>query len=333
VRRFIVVSAATRSAIIVGLNTLGKTLGARLKDHPYLSVKVAGFFDDRSPERIGEFGAFLGNLADVPEYVRQHRINCVYISLPMAAQPRIVRLMQELRDTTASVYFLPDFFAFDLLQARFDTVGGIPIATICETPHCGVDAVLKRTMDIALAISLIAASLPLMAVIALALKLESAGPVLFRQRRYGMDGREIVVLKFRTMTVCEDGPQVKQAQRNDSRITRLGSILRRASLDELPQFFNVLGGSMSIVGPRPHAVAHNEAYRKLISGYMLRHKVKPGITGWAQINGLRGETDTVEKMRRRVDLDLEYLNNWSASLDLWIVVKTAASIWRHREAY
>ena len=161
-----------------------------------------------------------------------------------------------------------------------------------------------------------------MLAVALAVKLTSPGPVIFRQRRYGLYGEEIIVYKFRSMTVSDDGGAIVQAARNDPRLTPIGAFLRRTSLDELPQFVNVLQGRMSIVGPRPHAVAHNEQYRKLIKGYMLRHKVKPGITGWAQVNGMRGETATLDKMQARIQYDLDYLRNWSVWLDLWIILKT-----------
>jgi putative colanic acid biosynthesis UDP-glucose lipid carrier transferase len=323
-----------RTAIVVGANNLGRMFATRVSKDPYLGISLAGFFDDRAEERIGLFGGdLLGTVEDVPDYVRRKGIHCVYIALPIAAQPRLLRLIKELRDTTASIYFLPDFFMFDLVAARFDYVTGIPVVAICETPFYGVNAVLKRAMDLLLGTLFLVLLAPVMLAIAIAIRLDSPGPALFRQRRYGMDGSEIVVFKFRTMKVAEDGASVRQAQRNDPRITRLGAFLRRTSLDELPQFFNVVAGTMSIVGPRPHAVAHNEQYRKLIPGYMLRHKVNPGITGWAQINGLRGETDTVEKMKRRVDLDIEYLNNWSPSLDLWIMIRTVGCIWKDGNAY
>jgi putative colanic acid biosynthesis UDP-glucose lipid carrier transferase len=156
---------------------------------------------------------------------------------------------------------------------------------------------------------------------------------LFKQRRYGVDGREIVVYKFRTMTVCEDGEMIRQATRGDARVTRFGAFLRRTSLDELPQFINVLQGRMSVVGPRPHAIAHNEMYRKLIKSYMIRHKVKPGITGLAQVNGLRGETDSVEKMKARIEYDLAYLRNWSLRLDLQIVLRTVFVVLKKQNAY
>jgi putative colanic acid biosynthesis UDP-glucose lipid carrier transferase len=182
-------------------------------------------------------------------------------------------------------------------------------------------------------VAIVAAS-PIMLAAALAVKLTSPGPVLFRQRRYGLDGEEILVWKFRSMRIQEDGAEVIQATRDDPRVTPVGAFLRRTSIDELPQFFNVLQGRMSVVGPRPHAVAHNEMYRKLIKGYMIRHKVKPGITGWAQVNGARGETDTIDKMRRRIDFDLEYLRNWSLRLDLLIVWKTVWQALRgDRNAY
>ena len=175
--------------------------------------------------------------------------------------------------------------------------------------------------------------IPLMLVIAVAIKLTSPGPVIFPQRRYGLNGEEIIVYKFRSMTTQDNGSVVAQAIRNDPRITRFGAFLRRTSLDELPQFFDVLRGRMSIVGPRPHAVAHNELYRKSIRGYMVRHKVKPGITGWAQVNGWRGETDTLEKMEMRIAYDLAYLRNWSLRLDLYIILKTVAVVFNDRHAY
>ena len=198
-----------------------------------------------------------------------------------------MKLLDELHDTTASVYFVPDIFMFDLIQGRMDTIGGIPVLAVCETPFCGMNGLVKRASDIVLATLILILISPILLAIAAGVKLTSPGPALFRQRRYGLDGREIVVYKFRSMTVAEDGAVVKQATKNDSRVTPFGAFLRRTSLDELPQFINVLQGRMSIVGPRPHAVAHNEMYRKLVKSYMVRHKVRPGITGWAQVNGLR----------------------------------------------
>jgi putative colanic acid biosynthesis UDP-glucose lipid carrier transferase len=212
-------------------------------------------------------------------------------------------------------------------------VGGIPVVAVCETPFTGMAGLVKRLSDIVLALFLLVLVLPLMLAVAVGIKLSSRGPVIFAQNRYGLDGRPIRVYKFRSMTVCEDGARIVQARRGDARVTPFGAFLRRSSLDELPQLVNVLQGRMSIVGPRPHAVAHNEAYRRLIRGYMVRHKVRPGITGWAQVNGCRGETDTVDKMERRIAFDLDYLRNWSMALDLRIILKTVRLVLRDAQAY
>jgi len=241
----------------------------------------------------------------------------------MSSQPRILSLLDDMRDTTSSIYFAPDIFITDLIQGNVDFVQGLPVVAVHETPFTGLNSVIKRVGDIVFSLLILALLSPLLLIIALGVKLSSPGPVIFRQRRYGLEGREIIVYKFRTMVVSEDGAVIRQATRRDERVTPLGAFLRRTWLDELPQFINVLQGRMSVVGPRPHAVAHNEMYRKLIKGYMLRHKVKPGITGWAQVNGLRGETETVEKMKARIDFDLDYLRNWSLQLDFYILAKTA----------
>ncbi|MGH2550568.1 MAG: undecaprenyl-phosphate glucose phosphotransferase, partial [Thermomicrobiales bacterium] len=322
------------SMVIVGANPLGFKLAQRVLEDPYYKVEVKGFFDDRNPTRLelGN-GPLLGSIEDLPQWVRENSVGTIYITLPMVAQPRIMKMLEELGDTTASVYFVPDIFAFDLIQARFDELEGIPVVAICESPFAGFNSVLKRFSDIVFGSIALLLLWPVMLVIAIGIKLTSPGPVLFKQRRYGLDGAEIMVYKFRSMSVLEDGAVVRQATRDDDRITPLGAFLRRTSLDELPQFLNVLQGTMSIVGPRPHAVAHNEQYRKLIKRYMLRHKVKPGITGWAQINGYRGETETVEKMQSRVAYDLDYMRNWSVSLDVWIMLRTVSVVFKDRNVY
>ncbi len=313
-----------RTAIIVGANPLGHDLFGKINNDAYLGIKVLGFFDDRSQVRLplDMQESVIGPMDAVTPYVWEHNVDLVYISLPMLPHPRVLNLMDALRDSTASVYFVPDMFMFDLINARFDHVNGVPVVSIRDTPYFGVRGMLKRLSDIVLAsVILVLISIP-MAIIAVGIKLTSRGPVLFMQRRYGLDGEEIRVYKFRSMTVAEDGDQVVQAKKNDQRVTPFGKFLRKTSLDELPQFINVLQGCMSVVGPRPHAVAHNEMYRKVIKGYMIRHKVKPGVTGWAQVNGLRGETETLDKMAARVEYDLEYIRNWSLMLDLWIILKT-----------
>jgi putative colanic acid biosynthesis UDP-glucose lipid carrier transferase len=324
-----------RSVVIVGINETGLKLARRIGESPHRMMEVRGFFDDRAAPRVapGPDVALLGSMADVAAYVREGGINVIFISQPMSAQPRVRRLLDELQDTTASIYFLPDMVTFNLMQARFDEVGGMPVVAICETPFSGINSLVKRASDIVLASLILLLLAPVMLAIAAAVKFTSPGPVIFRQRRYGLNGEDIVVYKFRSMAVCEDGARVTQARKNDLRVTRLGAVLRRTSLDELPQFLNVLEGTMSIVGPRPHAVAHNEQYRGLIKGYMLRHKVKPGITGWAQVNGLRGETDTIDKMAARVAFDLDYLRSWSLSLDLWIILRTVKVVLARDNAY
>lgn len=324
-----------RSVVIIGANKVSVKFARAISHHPNLFMTVHGFFDDRAAERWPKDleHPILGDMGDIASYVRQHQIKMIVISQPISAQPRIRKLLDELQDTTASVYFLPDIYIFHLMQARFDNIAGLPVIAICETPFTGINSMIKRISDIVLGLVIQLLLLPIMLAIALAVKLSSPGPVIFRQRRYGLYGEEIVVYKFRSMTVAEDGDRVVQATKQDARVTRVGAFLRRSSLDELPQFFNVLQGRMSIVGPRPHAVAHNEQYRKLIKGYMLRHKAKPGITGWAQVNGLRGETETLDKMEARIRYDLDYLRNWSLWLDLWIIVKTVKVVLKRENAH
>ena len=330
-------SYVVRSAVIVGVSDLGIQLRDRMKIETELGLQFKGFFDDRSYARfdnklVAEV-EIIGKFVLLAEYVKKHAIDTIYIALPMTSEPRVLALLDDLKDTTTSIYFVPDVFMFDLIQARISDLAGIPVIAVCETPFSGMNGLIKRASDIVLSIIILLLISPILLALAIGVKLSSPGPVLFKQRRYGLDGQEIIVYKYRSMTVAEDGDKVVQATRNDSRITPFGHFIRKTSLDELPQFFNVLQGRMSIVGPRPHAVSHNEAYRKVIKGYMIRHKVRPGITGWAQINGLRGETETVEKMKDRIDFDLDYLRQWSLSLDLKIIWKTIALVFKDSKAY
>ncbi len=313
-----------KNAVVVGLNEQGLALANSLLNDTYNRANVLGFFEDRSAERApADHGyAVLGKLADLAGFCKTHPIHTIYIALPMSSHPRILSLLDNLKDTTASIYFVPDIYVTDLIQGRVSDINGIPVVSVCESPFTGLDGALKRSADLLFSSLILLLISPLMLGIAIAVKLSSPGPIIFKQRRYGLDGQEILVYKFRSMTVTEDGNTVTQATKHDQRITPLGAFLRKTSLDELPQFINVLQGRMSVVGPRPHAVSHNEEYRKLIKGYMVRHKVKPGITGWAQVNGFRGETNTLDKMEQRVHYDLEYLRNWSPRLDMLIVAKT-----------
>lgn len=322
-----------RVAVIVGHNELGQCLAAEIKDSPHIGIRLAGFFDD-NPEEVNQLNyPVLGKMESVVEFVNHHKTDLVYIATQVGQEEEIGSIVQKLQDTTASVYFVPSIFVFSLMRGQMHEINGIPLVAGWDAPFSGIEVVLKRVVDVILASLILALISPIMLAIALGVKLSSPGPILFKQRRYGINGQEITVYKFRSMTVTEDGAKVTQAKRNDKRVTRFGSFLRCTSLDELPQFINVLQGRMSIVGPRPHAIAHNEEYRKLISGYMLRHKMKPGITGWAQVNGYRGETDTLDKMQKRVEYDLQYIRDWSLVLDLQIIFKTAFVFFNHRNAY
>ncbi len=327
----------SRGFAIVGANELGFQLARNIEGTPEMGLKLIGFFDDRPPERRaeipGDVGTCVGNLGDLLRQAREGHVHMIYITLPLRAEQRVKSVLARLSDTTASVYVVPDFFVFELLHSRWTNIGGLPAVSIFETPLYGVGGAIKRSIDLALAsVFLLLAAMPMIAVAA-AIKLTSRGPVFFRQKRYGLDGRPIDVWKFRTMNVCENGPAVAQATKNDPRVTRVGAFLRRSSLDELPQLFNVIKGSMSLVGPRPHANVHNEQYRAQIQGYMLRHKVKPGITGLAQVSGWRGETDTLDKMVGRVQCDHQYIRDWSPWLDLKILARTILTVLARQNAY
>ena len=324
-----------RLAVVVGAGPLGVKVARASSGHGGSGLQLMGYFDDRDDERVDPDarGTRLGGLRQVAPFIREHGVHAVYITLPLGSQPRIVTLMEQLQGTTASVFFVPDVFGISIIQGRLQDMNGVPVVGLCETPFTGTNQLVKRLSDMVLASIILMFIAPVLLVLALGVRLSSPGPAIFRQRRNGLDGEEIVVYKFRSMRALDNGPVVRQAVKGDPRITRFGAFIRRTSLDELPQFINVLQGRMSIVGPRPHAVAHNEQYRQLIKAYMVRHKVKPGITGWAQIHGHRGETETVDKMHARVEYDLEYLRNWSLGLDLQIIARTIKLVFFDRTAY
>jgi putative colanic acid biosynthesis UDP-glucose lipid carrier transferase len=324
-----------RGAIVIGGGSLGVKVAKALTEGGREGIDFMGYIDDRSDDRLHDEAVHrrLGPLAVAAPYIRENGIKDVYITLPLGSQPRIVALLEDIQGTTASIFFVPDVFGISIIQGRMQDVNGVPVVGICETPFTGTNQLVKRISDIVLGSMILLLIAPVLAVVAAGVKLSSPGPVIFRQRRNGLDGDEIIVYKFRSMRTMDNGSVVRQATKDDPRITRFGAFLRRSSLDELPQFINVLQGRMSIVGPRPHAVAHNEQYRQIIKAYMVRHKVKPGITGWAQVNGHRGETDTLDKMRARVEYDLEYLRNWSLGLDLQIIARTIRLVFFDRNAY
>ena len=334
-RFFLMAPENVRTAVVAGLNDASLSFAKRIGQSPEACMEVRGFFDDRSVERLGvsDDSILLGSLSDLADYVNENNISVIFIALPMRHVSRVMDLLDDLRDTTVSIYYVPDVFVFDLIQARTGEIVGTPVVAMCETPFYGYRGMLKRLTDIGLAAIVFVAIAPVMLLIAILIKLTSPGSIIFKQRRYGLDGNEIVVYKFRTMTVSEDGADFKQATRDDPRITPVGKVLRKYSLDELPQIFNVMQGRMSLVGPRPHAVAQNEEYRKLIKGYMVRHKVLPGITGLAQVNGCRGETARIEEMQARIEYDLEYLRTWTPWLDVKILFLTFFQVFGHEKAY
>lgn len=321
----------TRRVAIAGSLPVGMELAESFRKEPWLGFDVVGFY--HTPTEEGVSTQWVGTLDQLVEDAKASKIHNVYIAMPMSEEPEIRKLVTSLADTTCSVILIPDVFTFNILHSRIEEVNGVPVVPLFDTPLNGINRILKRAEDIVLASLILLLISPVLCCIAIAVKASSPGPVIFRQTRYGMDGKPIKVWKFRSMRVMENDAVVTQATQNDPRVTRVGNFLRRTSLDELPQFINVLTGGMSIVGPRPHAVAHNEQYRSLIKGYMLRHKVKPGITGWAQINGWRGETDTLEKMEKRIEFDLEYIREWSVWFDIKIVFLTVFKGFVNKAAY
>ena len=313
----------TRTAIIIGQTPHGLTLANELESHTEHGVLFDGFYDERSQDRLPESDyPIKGNVGLALERAKRGEVDYVYIAMPMHANERIALFLNQFSDTTANTYLIPDFFTYNLLHSRWDQIGQVQTLSVFDTPFAGISSWVKRLEDIVLSSIILLLISPVLLAISLGIKLTSKGPVIFKQYRYGLDGRKIEVWKFRSMTTMEQGNDVKQATKNDPRITPFGGFLRRTSLDELPQFINVLQGTMSIVGPRPHAVSHNEEYRQIVDRYMLRHKVKPGITGWAQINGYRGETDTLDKMEKRVEFDLDYIHHWSVWMDIKIIFLT-----------
>lgn len=327
----------SRDIVIVGAGYLGAHVAQQISDAEWTGYHLRGFWDD-NPQLQGKV------LQGVPVHSIESgidsllsgslKIDEIWIALPLRAELRMQEVLNLLRHSTVSVRLVPDIFGFRLLNHSMTEVAGIPVMDISASPMVGTNRLIKAIEDRVLGGLIMLLVSPLMLIIAFAIKMTSQGPVLFKQMRHGWDGKPVKVYKFRTMCVHEepDG-QLSQAKRCDTRITPLGRFLRRTSLDELPQFYNVLQGRMSIVGPRPHAITHNELYMDQIDSYMQRHCVKPGITGWAQINGLRGETDTLEKMKRRVEYDLFYIENWSLWLDLKIIILTIFKGFVNENAY
>ena len=326
----------TRQIAIFGAGHLGKSVLENLSDASWSGIKIGAFYDDNASlcNSVIQGVTVQGGLEELIKFIEKNKYDEIWIALPLRSEERVKQIMKALRNSTVTIRYVPDIFGFRLLNHSVNEVAGIPVIDLSSSPMVGMNRVLKAFEDRVLGLLIILFISPLLLLIALSIKFTSKGPILFKQKRHGWDGKTINVYKFRTMIVhTEESGVVTQAHLNDARITKLGAFLRRTSFDELPQFFNVLQGRMSIVGPRPHAIAHNEQYKELIDSYMKRHKVKPGITGWAQVNGFRGETDTLDKMEKRVEYDLFYIENWSVWFDIKIIIMTISHGFLHKNAY
>lgn len=321
---------------IIGAGELSRQLIRQLQRDGAGRYRIAGIFDDAPPGGVTSVEGYpvIGPIDDLVRLAQIRTFDEVVVALPWAGGGAITAVLKKLKTVPVNVKICPEHVGWSLPTIGFHALGGIPMLTALERPLSGWSLVVKAVEDRVLSAIALLVFAPLLAAIAIAIKLDSPGPVLFRQKRYGFANNEFTVFKFRTMRHRPvEEPDVPQARRNDPRITRLGAFLRRSSLDELPQLLNVLIGDMSLVGPRPHAVAHNVQFAQVIDDYLSRHRVKPGITGWAQINGLRGETDTPEKMRARVEHDLYYIDNWSLLLDLKILLLTPLRGFVNKNAY
>jgi putative colanic acid biosynthesis UDP-glucose lipid carrier transferase len=324
-----------KNIVIFGAGELGTTVGERISNADWIGFEIKAFFDD-DKSKVGKklLGRNILDPVELEEFIKENDVKELWLALPFRDESRVKKLLFDLRHMSISIKLIPDIFGFRLLNQKISEVAGIPVVQINGTPIQGLNRIIKEIEDRVIAFIISIFILPVLLVIAIAIKLESKGPILFKQIRNGWDGKTIKVYKFRSMKVEDSGlEKIVQATKGDSRVTKVGAFIRRTSLDELPQFLNVLQGRMSIVGPRPHPVSQNEEYKDQVDYYMQRHRVKPGITGWAQINGFRGETDTLEKMSKRVEYDLYYIENWSLSFDLKIIFLTIFKGFVNENAY
>lgn len=318
--------------VIVGLTEHGQQFANQIQNNTDSGFQLAGFYDDEHNTHH-QHGKVLGDLSALINAAKLGTWDAIYIALPLEARQKTMTLLEQLSESITPIRLIPDYFTSALLKTKYRELANTPVLYIHETPLKAHNILIKRLEDIVLSSLILVLISPLMLVLAIAVKLTSKGPILFKQTRNGRRGEMFTVYKFRSMTVCEDGAHIRQASRNDHRLTNIGHFIRCTSLDELPQFINVLKGDMSIVGPRPHAVTHNEHYKQLIPGYTLRHMIKPGITGWAQVNGWRGETDTLQKMEKRIEHDLDYIRRWSLWLDIKIILISMVRGFSSKNAY
>ncbi|HEB55492.1 MAG TPA: undecaprenyl-phosphate glucose phosphotransferase [Gammaproteobacteria bacterium] len=333
-----------KNALVIGTGQLARYLHERINRNPWLLENVVGLIkaekeyaefmtSDIENEKETESSPVLGDMEDVIRLVEEHEIRVVYFAVPLDSSPLVEKLYLNLLDKNVDVHWAPNIFGMNLVNYSVKELSGVPIITLSESPIVGINLVVKSIEDRVLALFGLILTSPILLIAAIAIKLDSHGPVFFLQERTGWDGRRFRIIKFRTMKVLDAGDGfVRQATRDDPRITRVGAILRRTSIDELPQLFNVLLGTMSLVGPRPHAVSHNLTYSERIEAYLARHRIKPGITGLAQVRGYRGETKDLTEMIKRVESDLEYINNWSLWLDIKILFRTIFTL-VHEKAY
>ncbi len=328
----------TKRVVIVGYGQTGQEIHKRARQQEHSGYQVAAIYVDGQDHEAPDLSLLTGvdrvqTLDDIHGYAMSNRIDEIWITLPVSASSQLHELQYMLRNALVDVRWVPDMLGLQMLSSSMVEFLGLPTVDLNRPVSDGLGGMCKHFLDKLFAATVLIMLSPLFLVIAAGIKYASPGPVFFKQARLGLNGKKFMVYKFRSMKVHQEHQQVTQATQHDPRITRIGQFLRRTSLDELPQFINVLIGDMSVVGPRPHAIQHNQMYEEILELYMARHRVKPGITGWAQIHGLRGETDTVDKMERRVEFDLHYIRNWSLLMDLRIVVWTAFKGWTGKNAY
>jgi Undecaprenyl-phosphate glucose phosphotransferase len=340
IRRWARNGAMERRAVIVGGGKTAEALIRSVEQQPYNDIRICGIFDDRDDKRSPPIVAGypkLGNIAELIEFARIARIDMLIVALPITAETRVLALLKKLWVLPVDIRLSAHSNQLQFRPRSYSYIGSVPMLDIFDKPINDWDSVAKRAFDIVLSLVGIALFSPVMLATAIAIKLDSKGPVIFRQKRHGFNNEVIEVYKFRSMYTELSDPSAKQAvTKNDPRVTRVGRIIRKTSIDELPQFFNALFGSLSLVGPRPHAIAaqsHNLLYNEVVDGYFARHRVKPGVTGWAQINGWRGEMDTDEKIRMRTEYDLYYIENWSLWFDLKILFLTPVKLLNTENAY
>jgi Undecaprenyl-phosphate glucose phosphotransferase len=340
VRRWARNGVMERRAVIVGGGKAAEALIRSIEKQPYNDIRICGIFDDRddtrSPPVVAGYPK-LGTIAELTTFARIARIDMLIVSLPISAEKRVLSMLKKLWVLPVDIRLSAHSAELHFRPRAYSYIGAVPMLDIFDKPINDWDKVAKRAFDIVFSLIGIVAFSPVMLLTAIAIKLDSNGPVLFRQKRHGFNNEVIEVYKFRSMYADRSDPTAKKAvTKNDPRVTRVGRFIRKTSIDELPQFFNALFGSLSLVGPRPHAVAaqsHNLLYTEVVDGYFARHRVKPGVTGWAQINGWRGEMDTDEKIRKRTELDLFYIENWSLWLDLRILLLTPIRLLDTENAY